>query len=160
MSGTARLKIPFLSAGQAQKEFTHNEALQLLDVVVAAAVEEGPRMDPPASPAVGACYIVGSPATGDWAGQDGLACFTSGGWRIVPPLEGMSAFVKSIGVFATYLAGGWEIGTLRGNRVHIDGMQVVGARAAAITDPAGGAIVDAEARDSLGQVLAALRHHG
>ena len=36
MNGTPRLSLPFLSPGQAQKEFTHNEALQILDAVVAA----------------------------------------------------------------------------------------------------------------------------
>src|SRR5437868_14364878 len=113
MSGTARLGIPFLSASQAQKEFTHNEALQLLDIVVAPAVEDGPRSDPPTSPAVGACYNVGLPATGEWAGWDhGIACFSSGGWRFVSAIEGLTVFVKDAGVFATCLANGWDIGTL------------------------------------------------
>jgi hypothetical protein len=50
MSGSARLNMPFLIPGQAQKEFFHNEALQTLDLVAAAAVEEGPRSDPPPRP--------------------------------------------------------------------------------------------------------------
>src|SRR3954447_11367110 len=140
MSGTARLGIPFISAGQAQKEFTHNEALQLIDIVVVPAVEEVPGAEPPASPVIGACYIVGSPATGDWIGHDhGLACFSSGGWRVIPAIEGMTAFVKSVGAFATYLSSGWEIGILRGTSVHINGTKVIGPRAAAIPDPVGGA---------------------
>ena len=48
MAGTPRLSLPFLSVGQAQKEFTHNEALQTLDVLVAGAIEEPPRATPPA----------------------------------------------------------------------------------------------------------------
>jgi hypothetical protein len=47
-----------LSVGQAQKEFTHNESLQTLDILVAGAVEEPPLSTPPTSPSVGACYIV------------------------------------------------------------------------------------------------------
>ena len=31
---TARLTLPFLQSGQAQKELTHNEALTLLDIAV------------------------------------------------------------------------------------------------------------------------------
>jgi hypothetical protein len=161
MSGTARLALPFLSPGQAQKEFTHNEALQQLDIVVAAGVEEGPRTDPPASPAVGACYLVGLPAAGDWTGQDHcLACFSSGGWRFIRPLEGMTAFVKDAAIFATYLAGNWETGVLRGSSLQIGGIQVVGPRATAIAEPGGGSIIDEEVRGTVGQILVALRHHG
>ena len=58
MSSTPRLESPLLSPGQAQKEFFHNEALQTLDTLVAAAVEEPPRASPPASPALGVCYII------------------------------------------------------------------------------------------------------
>ena len=36
MSNTPRLRVPFLSPGQAQKEFFHNEALQTFDILVAA----------------------------------------------------------------------------------------------------------------------------
>lgn len=32
--GTARLKLPFLVPGQAQKELFHNEALQIIDMLV------------------------------------------------------------------------------------------------------------------------------
>lgn len=47
MAGTPRLALPFLSVGQAQKEFTHNESLQTLDILVAGAIEEPPRVTPP-----------------------------------------------------------------------------------------------------------------
>jgi hypothetical protein len=98
MSGTARLALPFLSPGQAQKEFIHNEALQTLDLLVSAAVEEAPRSSPPASTVVGACYIVGLSRTGAWAGKaQCLAGYTSGGWRFVSPIDGMNAYVKTEG---------------------------------------------------------------
>jgi len=38
MAATPRLSLPFLSVGQAQKEFTHNESLQTLDALVAGAL--------------------------------------------------------------------------------------------------------------------------
>jgi len=75
-------------------------------------------------------------------------------------IEGLTAFVKDVGVFATYVAGDWEIGVLRGSSVQIAGTQVIATRAAAIADPTGGSVIDAQARGALGQVLAALRHHG
>ena len=161
MNGTARLSLPFLSPGQAQKEFVHNEALQALDIAVAAAVEEAPRSDPPAAPALGGCYIVGSSPTGEWAGKpQSLAAFTTGGWRFLAPIEGLSVYVKDSGVWAAYRSGDWEIGSLRGSNLIIDGQQVVGARTAAITLATGGTTIDGEARTAIEGILAALRQHG
>lgn len=161
MSGSARLSLPFLSAGQAQKEFFHNEALQTLDLIVAAAVEEPPRSTPPASPVEGACYIVEASSAGAWAGKSQwLAGFTGGGWRFIAPLEGMSAYVKATGAWAVYRAGEWELGTLRGLNLVLGGVQVVGGRQAAITTPIGGSIIDVAGRAAISQILSALRAHG
>ena len=161
MSGTPRLALPFLSPGQAQKELFHNEALQRLDAAVAAAVEEPPRTSPPPAPAAGACYLVGSGATGEWAGRDrSLASYSSGGWRYIEPVEGMSADVRSSGTWAVYRSGGGEIGALRGSSVLIGGQQVVGSRFGPIAAPGGGTTVDTEARETIALILAALRQHG
>ena len=54
--------MPFILPGQAQKELFHNEALQVLDIVVAAAAEEAPGNDPPLSPTSGSSYLVGDSA--------------------------------------------------------------------------------------------------
>lgn len=161
MIGTPRLGLPFLSAGQAQKEFTHNEALQTLDFLAAAAIEEGPRADPPASPLVGACYIVGTSPTGAWAGKSqSLAGYTSGGWRFISPIEGMSAYVKTSGTWANYRTGAWELGTLRGSSLVVGNQQVVGGRGVQIASPTGGTTSDSQARTTIDQILAALRNHG
>ena len=161
MSGTPRLDLPFLSAGQAQKEFFHNEALQTLDIVVASAVEEPPRAVPPSAPAIGAAYIVGAAPTDAWAGKaQQLAAFTSGGWRFIAPVDGMAAYVKSIGIMASYRAGAWEIGVLRGSSLAIGGVQVVGTRSGAIASPSGGTTVDSQARSTIDRILAAMRQHG
>ena len=136
-------------------------ALQLLDVLVAAAVEGPPLATPPASPAIGSCYIVGAGPSGDWAGRaQQLAAFTSGGWRFIAPRDGMNALVKSSGSIAVYRSGAWEIGTLRGTAVAIGGQQVVGARGAAIAAASGGITTDVEARAAIGLILAAMREHG
>lgn len=161
MAGTPRLALPFISPGQAQKEFTHNEALQTLDIVASLAVEEGPRADPPATPQIGACYIVDGSATGAWAGQSqAVAGFTSGGWRFVVPVEGMTAYVKSASIWAVYRGGNWELGVVRGTAVEVANQQVVSSRAAAIASATGGITIDTEARGVVDQILAALRHHG
>ena len=161
MTATPRLALPFLSPGQAQKEFNHNEALQTLDIAVAAAVEDGPISTPPAESAVGSCYIVGASPTGDWAGMpQAVAAYTSGGWRFVTPFEGLSVYVKANGVWANFRSGAWEMGLVRGSSLMLDGQQVVGSRAEAIASPSGGTTVDAEGRTAIGQILGALRQHG
>lgn len=161
MSGTPRLGLPFLSAGQAQKEFAHNEALQTLDLAVAPAVEQAALQDPPASPTLGSCYIVGDSPTGAWVGKSqNLAGFTSGGWRFVPALEGLAVYVKAEAQAAYYRAGTWEMGVLRGSSLVIGGDQVVGGRAGAIPSPSGGATVDSQARSTIDDILGALRQHG
>jgi hypothetical protein len=161
MDSTPRLGMPFLSAGQAQKEIFHNEALQIVDLVAAGAVEEAPRSDPPASPSLGSCYIIGASPTGVWAGKShSVAGYTRGGWRLIEPTEGMSLYVKSDARWATYRAGAWEIGLVRGSSVIVDGQQVLGPRAPAISSPSGGTTIDIEARNVIGTMLDAMRAHG
>jgi hypothetical protein len=161
MSGTPRLSLPFLSVGQSQKEFVHNEALQTLDILVAGAVEEPPLATPPAAPILGACYIVGTAATDSWSGMSGLiAGWTSGGWRFIAPAEGMRFYVRATGVWATFREGAWEYGAVRGASLLIGDQQVVGSRNAAIAAPSGGSMIDAQARTTLTAILSALRTHG
>ena len=161
MSVTYRLALPFILPGQAQKELFHNEALQALDLIVAAAVEEPPRSAPPAIPAVGSCYIVSTTPSGAWAGHaSSLAGMTAAGWRFVVPVEGLAAFIRSNGLTAVYREGDWDQGILRGERLEIGGQQVVGMRAGAISAPAGGPLIDAEARTAISAILSALRLHG
>ena len=161
MTATPRLALPFLSQGQAQKETTHNEALQILDFLVAGAVAEAPRNDPPASPAIGDCYIVGPAPTGVWSGwADAIAGFSAGGWRLMGPVPGMRVYVQATEQWACYRATGWEPGVVRGSKLIIDGHQVVGAQSASIASPVAGATIDAEARVSINQILWALRGHG
>ena len=161
MAGTPRLSLPFIAVGQAQKEFTHNESLQILDMLVAGAVEEPPRATAPATPDLGACYIVGNDATGDWEGRSScLAAWTSGGWRFVSPTEGMCLYERTTGTPAVFRGGSWQIGILHGSSLRIAEKQVVGERAAAIESAAGGAVVDLEVRSTVDAILNALRQHG
>ena len=52
--GTDRLRLPLLTAGQAQKEVTHNEALLLLDLLVHASVQSAGLTSPPRNTTIGA----------------------------------------------------------------------------------------------------------
>jgi len=161
MEATERLDLPMIMPGQAQKEVAHNEALALLDAIVAGAVEAVALNDPPSLPTPGSCYVVGAQPTGAWQGKaDHVAAFSAAGWRLIAPVMGLSLLVKQTGHFATYGPLGWEVGKVRASQLLIEGTQVVGPQATAIASPAGGATIDAEARSTIAQILAALRSHG
>ena len=116
---------------------------------------------PPASPALGACYIVASAATDAWAGKSQcVAAWTSGGWRFVSPVEGMLLYERTSGTWAAFRSGVWELGMARAAALLIDGQQVVGPRAGAIASPTGGAIIDSEGRAAIDAILSALSQHG
>lgn len=158
---SVRLALPFLAAGQAQKELTHNEALALIDAGLAAAALSVGLNDPPAEPAAGQCWIVGDAPTGAWAGHIGaLACWTESGWRFLPPVEGMAVWLTDQQLWAVREAAGWIIGTARAARLVVEGLQVVGARGASVAAPVGGDVVDAEGRAAITAILDRLVVHG
>ncbi len=72
----------------------------------------------------------------------------------------MTCTLAGDGTRAVYHAGAWEMGIVRGSVLTLAGEQVVAARQAAIADPQGGSTNDAEARQAVIAILAALRNHG
>lgn len=91
---TPRWGLPQLFSGQAQKELFHNEALARIDMLLHGEVKSADENEPPLAPDVGDCWIVGSGATGPWAGkEDAIACWTEGGWRFAVPRTGLSLWV-------------------------------------------------------------------
>lgn len=161
MELTARFQIPMLVAGQAQKEFFHNEALERISMLLCPVVEGVPQAQPPQSPAIGTCYLVATGGTGDWAGQDSsVACYSAGGWRFVAPIEGVSVLSRSSGETLQWRSGSWEAGIARVQEVRIDGQTVLRGRQPAIQNPTGGAVVDSENRAAVTAILGALRTHG
>jgi hypothetical protein len=162
MEMTPRLGLPLLVAGQVQKEVFLNEALALADLLVAGSVEPAPIASPPASPTTGTLYrVAAAGASGAFAGQEGkLAGWTEGGWRFVAPVEGMRLTERGSGLELAYRDGLWTSGSLRASEVLIGGQRVLGARQAAVADPAGGTVVDTQGRLAITQILAALRAHG
>jgi hypothetical protein len=158
---SARHQLPYLSAGQAQKELTHNEALALIDLGLhASAVTFGMNV-PPSSPAPGTCWIIGATPTGAWAGQAGaLACWTSSGWRFLAARTGMRVWLEDQQLWAERRASGWVAGDLVATKLSIADQQVVGARGAAVPLPSGGATVDVEVRTVVATLIARLVEHG
>ncbi|WP_336979403.1 DUF2793 domain-containing protein [Altererythrobacter fulvus] len=135
-SASPRFALPLLFAGQAQKEFTVNEAHVLIDALLHPAVA-GERSAPPGSPDPGECWLVGAGPSGAWAGHAGeLACWSAGAWIFVPPRDGMHLLDRSTGQLKLY-RGGWHA-------------------AAAPALPTGGATVDIQARTAIAGLIAAL----
>ncbi|RIK95291.1 MAG: hypothetical protein DCC73_02640 [Proteobacteria bacterium] len=158
---TPRLKLPYIRASQAQKEVTHNAALNLADALIQAVVEDKDLSAPPGSPAEGQVWIVAAAATGAWAGQSGkLAHYIGGAWVFLTPAEGWRAWLRDEALEARYTGSAWVVGEERVVKVMVGGAQVIGAQQSAIADAAGGATVDAEARTALNALLAACRAHG
>ena len=149
MDSTGRFGLPLLIAGQGQKEITHNEALVLLDAVIDCTVERRDLASPPQSPAEGQCWLVPSGATGAWQGKtDEVAIWTAGGWRFLVLPEGTGVFVRQGRERLRRLDGVW----------HAEAAS--GAPGAAVSGPAGGAVIDSEARAVLNSILDRMRSLG
>lgn len=158
---TARLGLPMLQPGQAQKELYHNEALALIDVALHANVAAIGLNSPPVSPTPGQCWVVGAAPTAAWAGAaHKLAGWTAGGWRFVAPVEGMTVWSLADTLEARFVADSWVVGDARATRLMIGGEQVVGARQPGIVGPTGGVTIDTEARAVLTLIVSTLAAHG
>ena len=156
-----RLALPLLTAGQAQKEVTHNEALAVVDILVQPVVQSLAPATVPAAPAAGQCWVVGAGAAGAWASHDGaIAGWTSGGWRFAAPQEGMQLWSIADGVMVRRAAGAWLVGVQAAKSITVNGLQVVGSQQAAVAPPTGGTVIDSQARASITTVISALRAHG
>jgi hypothetical protein len=139
-SASPRHALPFLFAGQAQKEFTVNEAHARIDALLHPAIE-GIADDPPGSPDEGESWLVDTAPAGDWTDHAGeLACFEAGNWLFVVPRDGLRLLDRSTGQLMLY-RGGWTVAT-------------------APASPSGGATVDAEARAAIAELIAALADAG
>ncbi|HZV11176.1 MAG TPA: DUF2793 domain-containing protein, partial [Novosphingobium sp.] len=93
---------------------------------------------PPSAPADGTAWLVGTGASGDWAGEDGkLACHQAGAWIFVAPCNGMNLLNKANGQFTHYL-NGWQSPAL-------------------VAAPSGGTVIDSQARTAIAALISALQ---
>ena len=157
---SARFALPFILPGQAQKEVFHNEALAAIDAALHPSVEEIADA-PPGAPGAGESWIVDDGASGAWSGKaQMLATWTSGGWRFVAPVPGMTAWDRSAGLWRYWTGAAWSDGAWPAAAIRIGGQQVLGPRLAEVPNPTGGATVDAEARAAIDALIATLKSHG
>ncbi|MEP2103204.1 MAG: DUF2793 domain-containing protein [Parasphingorhabdus sp.] len=136
---TPRFSLPLLAAGQAHKELFHNDALLLLDFLIHPVVQAVADDPQDLSPAAGQCWLIGPAAVAEWSGKDNqIAGWSDGGWHFIKPQETMKIMVIESKQSALYHDGNWRL-------------------IPAIDVPAGGAIVDIEARSTIDSILNALR---
>lgn len=135
-----RHALPLLFAAQAQKEVVVNDALARVDSLLHMAVQ-GQANSPPASPGEGEAWLVDSAPAGSWVGHDGeIAIFSGGDWLYAAPVGGMTC---------------WRLDERR--FMHFDGGW---SAAATVTAPAGGSVVDSEARQAIESMIDALKAAG
>ena len=140
-STTPRIGLPLLFAGQAQKETFVNEALARLDGLTGLAVE-AEQNAPPAAPADGQAWIVGSAPTGSWAGFAGrIALRQAGQWLFIAPWNGLHFLDLASGQNVRRHGGAW-------------------VRATAPDEATGGSTVDSQARSAISALITALRQAG
>ncbi len=116
---SAKLRIPYIAASQAQKHVTHNEAMTLLDTLVQLSVLDKDLTAPPGSPTEGDTYIVAAAATGAWLGWDNrVARFIDGEWRSYLPGEGGGAgwlaWVLDEDAMYRFDGGAWALAGIEG----------------------------------------------
>ena len=139
-SRTARLDLPLLFAGQAQKEGFVNEITARIDALLHGAIEAELAV-PPTAPADGQMWLVATGASGAWLGQSGkLAARQSGNWLFVTPRDGIKLLNRASGQEIRY-SGSWKSAQRPGL-------------------PSGGAVIDAEARSALAAILTTLTTAG
>ena len=123
---TARLKLPFIAAAQAQKHVTHNEALLALDAIIHAAVEDKDLAAPPADPQEGQAWLVAASASGAWAGHEGeMAVWSDGVWRFHAPAAGWIVLVRDENRLIVYNGVLWrDFGEMLGALANLDKLGV------------------------------------
>lgn len=110
MDTTPRLELPYIAAQQAQKHVTFNTALQALDLLVQPSVKSRTLTTPPGGPAEGDSYIVGTGATGGWAGKDAdFATWIDGHWVFRSPANGWLSYVEATAEIAIHQSGSWAV---------------------------------------------------
>jgi hypothetical protein len=137
---SAHFGLPLLFAGQAQKEFFLNQSIALIDALLQQGVIASTG-NPPQNPAEGACYRIIQGASGIWADHEGaVAIHIGGAWQYISPFNGMSVFDQAAGIILRYNSG-WQFAEEPGQ-------------------PQGGTLIDTEARQTLSELVEALRKIG
>ncbi len=105
---TGRLLLPYILQSQSQKEVTHNDTLNRLDVLLQAVVEDVLNT-PPSSPTVGKCWIVGTSPTGAWTGKANqiAQAVEGGGWFFVAQFKRLRVWNEAADEYYLHDGANW-----------------------------------------------------
>jgi hypothetical protein len=109
MTTSPNLALSYIASSQAQKEVTHNAALNDLDFLAKASVIDSAISTPPASPNTGDAYIIGPSPNGVWTGFANYVAGYYGGWSIKPPVTGWTVWVRSTSRLMYYNGSTWAL---------------------------------------------------
>lgn len=135
---TSRHKLPLLAVGQAQKEYTHNEALLLLDNLVnpsVISILDNPDTIDEVSNDETRSWLISDQPSGIWSQRaNQIAIKTENGFRYIKPVNGMQIFNAQSGSIMIYRDMHWHIAPI-------------------LAAPSGGNIIDSQARASIAAIL-------
>jgi Protein of unknown function (DUF2793) len=107
LTNTPNLAMPYIDVGQSQKEVSHNEALNALDVLTQATVVNSSTTAPPGSPTLGQAWIVAATATGAWAGKEKQIAAWFGAWKFYRPAKGWRVYDQALSKTFDYDGTAW-----------------------------------------------------
>jgi len=146
---TSRHKLPLLAVGQAQKEYTHNEAMIMIDNLINLTVlniAHDPEIAMQSATDVenqgSKNWLIGKNATGAWRDRsDQIAVKLDSGWRYLEPIESMTIYNAALNNRMIYKELDWHIAPI-------------------LTNADGGDTIDFQARESINEIIELLRLFG
>lgn len=109
MTTTPNLVLAYIASSQAQKEVTHNAALNDLDFLAKASVIDYTLATPPSSPNTGDAYIIAASPTGAWTGFANCLAGYYGGWSIKTPVAGWVVWTRNGNHLLYYTGSAWAL---------------------------------------------------
>lgn len=109
MATSPNLTLSYLVSSQAQKEVTHNAALNDIDFLAKTSVLDTTLATPPASPSNGDAYIVAASPTGAWSGYAGSVAGYYSGWVFKTPQAGWTAWTRGTSRLLYYTGSAWAL---------------------------------------------------
>jgi len=109
MTTTPNLVMSYIASSQAQKEITHNDALNDLDFLVQPSVIDHTLATPPGSPSQGDAYIVAASPTGAWSGAAGSIAAYYSGWKLKAPEAGWTCWARNDSRLLYYTGSAWGL---------------------------------------------------
>jgi len=109
MTTTPHLSLSYIASSQAQKEITHNAAINDIDFLAKASVISTTVATPPSSPATGDSYIIAASPTGTWTGFTNCIAGYYGGWTIKTPQAGWTAWAQNTNRMLYYTGSAWAL---------------------------------------------------